>query len=98
MPPNFSALWAAQRAKAWPTAVIAMDRFRSSLAHGSILIALGPSGKVRRLMVAQPARDNLPMLLPASHSIFASAAEPHILIYAVSELVLKFISPGWGTF
>jgi hypothetical protein len=34
-PPNFSALWAALRAEGtWPPAFLAMDRFRSSLAHG----------------------------------------------------------------
>jgi hypothetical protein len=43
-------------------------------------------------------RYNLPMLLPPSNSIFVPASEPHISIYALSDLALDFTSPGWGTF
>jgi hypothetical protein len=38
------------------------------------------------------------MLLLPSNSIFVSASELHIFIYAHFELALDFTSSAWGTF
>jgi hypothetical protein len=70
---------------------------------GSILQATRATDDPRRRAVAAPVRvfenaNNLPMLLPASHSIFVPAWEPHISIYAVSELALNSPHRAGGTF